>query len=98
MQDVHWAAGSFGYFPTYALGNVIAAQLWELAAAELGDLDELIAARRARRAAPLADRAGAPPRAAGCRRDLATEALGGPLDPAPLLARLRSKYGEIYGF
>ena len=30
LQDVHWAAGSFGYFPTYSLGNVIAAQLWEL--------------------------------------------------------------------
>ena len=34
LQDVHWADGSFGYFPTYALGNVIAGQLWELARAE----------------------------------------------------------------
>ncbi len=32
LQDVHWAAGAFGYFPTYSLGNLIAAQLWELAA------------------------------------------------------------------
>jgi len=29
LQDVHWALGSFGYFPSYALGMVIAAQLWE---------------------------------------------------------------------
>ena len=29
LQDVHWAGGDFGYFPTYSLGNVIAAQLWE---------------------------------------------------------------------
>ena len=29
MQDVHWAAGAFGYFPSYALGCLIAAQLWE---------------------------------------------------------------------
>ena len=29
LQDVHWALGSFGYFPSYALGAVIAAQLWE---------------------------------------------------------------------
>ena len=31
LQDVHWSAGAFGYFPTYSLGNVIAAQVWELA-------------------------------------------------------------------
>ena len=42
MQDVHWAAGSFGYFPTYALGNIIAAQLWDAAAAELGDPEQLM--------------------------------------------------------
>jgi carboxypeptidase Taq len=29
LQDIHWALGSFGYFPSYALGAVIAAQLWE---------------------------------------------------------------------
>ena len=28
LQDVHWGAGLFGYFPTYTLGNLIAAQLW----------------------------------------------------------------------
>jgi carboxypeptidase Taq len=42
LQDVHWAAGAFGYFPTYSLGNVIAGQLWEAAAGDLGDLDALI--------------------------------------------------------
>ena len=98
MQDVHWAGGAIGYFPTYSLGNVIAAQLWELAGSELGDLDELIAAgdlgelrgwlvervhRHASRWLPA---------------ELAEHALGGPLDPEPLLARLRSKYGELYGF
>ena len=31
LQDVHWAAGLIGYFPTYALGNLIAAQLFERA-------------------------------------------------------------------
>ena len=29
LQDTHWASGSIGYFPTYALGNLISAQLWE---------------------------------------------------------------------
>ena len=29
LQDVHWSGGSIGYFPTYALGNLISAQIWE---------------------------------------------------------------------
>ena len=29
LQDVHWGAGLFGYFPTYTLGNLVAAQIWE---------------------------------------------------------------------
>jgi carboxypeptidase Taq len=40
LQDVHWSDLSFGYFPTYALGNVVSVQLWTRAAADLGDLDE----------------------------------------------------------
>jgi carboxypeptidase Taq len=40
LQDVHWGAGSFGYFPSYALGCLIAAQLWEAMEAELGPRDE----------------------------------------------------------
>ena len=40
LQDVHWSDMSMGYFPTYALGNVVSVQLWERAEAELGDLDE----------------------------------------------------------
>jgi carboxypeptidase Taq len=39
LQDVHWGAGSFGYFPSYALGCLIAAQLWEALEAELGPRD-----------------------------------------------------------
>jgi carboxypeptidase Taq len=40
LQDVHWGAGSFGYFPSYALGCLIAAQLWEAIQAELGPREE----------------------------------------------------------
>ena len=40
LQDMHWAGGSFGYFPTYSLGNVISVQIWERVKDELGDLDE----------------------------------------------------------
>jgi carboxypeptidase Taq len=40
LQDMHWAGGNLGYFPTYALGNVISVQIWERAKEDLGDLDE----------------------------------------------------------
>jgi carboxypeptidase Taq len=44
LQDVHWAGASFGYFPSYALGCLIAAQLWERLEADLGPRDEALAA------------------------------------------------------
>jgi carboxypeptidase Taq len=46
LQDVHWAIGSFGYFPSYALGSFIAAQLYESLRAESEHFDAEIAAGR----------------------------------------------------
>ncbi|MHB1871018.1 MAG: carboxypeptidase M32 [Steroidobacteraceae bacterium] len=43
LQDVHWAVGSFGYFPSYALGAVIAAQLYESLRNDVPALDEQLA-------------------------------------------------------
>lgn len=40
LQDVHWSGGAFGYFPSYALGCLIAAQLWESIEVDLGSLEE----------------------------------------------------------
>ena len=40
LQDVHWGIGAFGYFPSYALGCLIAAQLWESMIGELGSVEE----------------------------------------------------------
>jgi carboxypeptidase Taq len=42
LQDIHWALGSFGYFPSYALGAVIAAQLWESLRSHIADVDEQV--------------------------------------------------------
>lgn len=42
MQDIHWAWGSFGYFPTYTLGNIYAAQISETLEAELGTIGEIL--------------------------------------------------------
>ena len=44
LQDVHWAVGSFGYFPSYAIGAVIAGQLYEALRSDRPALDEEIAA------------------------------------------------------
>jgi carboxypeptidase Taq len=44
LQDVHWAVGSFGYFPSYALGGFIAAQLYEALRSQLHTFDADIAA------------------------------------------------------
>ena len=43
LQDVHWSAGLFGYFPTYTLGNIYAAQFFYKADEEVGGLDERFA-------------------------------------------------------
>jgi carboxypeptidase Taq len=42
LQDMHWAAGAFGYFPSYALGCIIAAQLWERLQADIGAQDDAL--------------------------------------------------------
>ena len=57
LQDVHWSDANFGYFPTYALGNVISIQLWERATG---------GARRSRRASSSA--ASSARCASGCAR------------------------------
>jgi carboxypeptidase Taq len=44
LQDVHWSGGMIGYFSTYALGNLIAGQLWKQVHTELPDLEDQIAA------------------------------------------------------
>lgn len=43
LQDIHWSGGSFGYFPTYTLGNLVSAQLFEAARTAIPDLEAGIA-------------------------------------------------------
>lgn len=42
LQDVHWSMGAIGYFPTYTLGNLYAAQFWRALRDQIQDLDEQI--------------------------------------------------------
>ncbi len=43
LQDVHWSGGMLGYFPTYALGNIVSAQIWDKVAEENPNLQDQIA-------------------------------------------------------
>jgi carboxypeptidase Taq len=42
LQDIHWSFGGFGYFSTYALGNLVASQLWEKILSDIPDMNEKI--------------------------------------------------------
>lgn len=42
LQDMHWSFGGFGYFPTYALGNLVSAQLWEKLNKDIPNLEEQV--------------------------------------------------------
>jgi carboxypeptidase Taq len=93
LQDGHWAAGMFGYFPTYTLGNVVAAQLWDAAERALGDLESAMA--RGELAPLVAYLRDAVHRHAGLvpTRELLERATGRGLDPSALIARLAARYG-----
>jgi carboxypeptidase Taq len=97
LQDMHWAGGAIGYFPTYALGNVISGQLWERIRKELPDLDER---SRAGEFGELRDWLRENVHRHGRKYlpgELLERMVGGGLDPQPLLAYLREKFGAIYG-
>jgi carboxypeptidase Taq len=97
LQDVHWAAGLIGYFPTYALGNLIAGQLWERAHAEIADLDDQIAAGEL---GPLRDWLGRRVHRHGAKfttSELLKRELGGPISVIPFVNYLRNKLRDVYG-
>ena len=98
LQDVHWSMGSFGYFPSYALGNLYGLQFWEKLKAEIPDVDEHI------------EKGNFIP-IRGWLRDtiyiwgrrlLAPELLktvtGKSLSAEPFLLYIKSKYSDIYEF
>jgi carboxypeptidase Taq len=97
LQDGHWADGMIGYFPTYTLGDVFAAQLYACAERELGDLG----ARFARgEFAPLVEWLGRRVYRQGARHSavrLLELVTGSPPDHRPLVGILSAKYTELYG-
>lgn len=96
LQDVHWSSGLLGYFPTYALGNIISVQLWEAARQDLPDLDSQI---RTGQFAPLLAWLREKVHRHGRKfpsQELVRRVTGSPIDPQPYLRYLESKFGELY--
>jgi carboxypeptidase Taq len=97
LQDIHWSAGLVGYFPTYTLGNLFAAQLYARASEELGDLEgEFARGQFGTLLGWLRDRV----HRHGHRylsAPLIEHVTGSPPDHRPLVRALRRKYGELYG-
>lgn len=98
LQDVHWSAGLFGYFPSYALGNVYAAQLYEAARNDIPELEDgfregkfadLLAWLRenVHRHASLID-----------AETVIVRATGHAPSADPFIAYVTRKYGGIYNF
>jgi carboxypeptidase Taq len=98
LQDVHWSSGYFGYFPTYALGNLISLQLWETIRRDLPNLDDQIRQgqfgnllgwlrehihRHGKKFEP---------------QELIQRLTGSKIDPAPYMRYLTHKYRHIYHF
>jgi carboxypeptidase Taq len=96
LQDVHWSAGTIGYFPTYALGTLIAGQLWERAQSELPDLDRRLAAGEL---APLRNWLGEHVHRHGAKftsAELLQRVTGGPIAVGPFVSYLKRKLSEAY--
>ena len=92
LQDIHWYDGAFGYFPSYTLGAMAAAQLMAAAGATSPGLDAALATGDL---SPLLDWLRAKVHGKGSLlefNDLLREATGKPLDPADFEAHLTARY------
>jgi len=93
LQDVHWSGGSFGYFPTYTLGNMYAAQLMNALRRDMPDADE-----RIERGELVPIRRWLTERIHRFGRsrtpdELIRQATGEPLNPRHLISHLKAKFG-----
>ena len=97
LQDIHWSGGGFGYFPTYTLGNLIAAQLMEAARRDVTGLTDGFAAGNF---LPLLHWLHRHIHRHGQRytaAELVEMATGRPLDASALMTHLKAKAERFYG-
>ena len=97
LQDVHWSMGAIGYFPTYALGNLIAGQLWDRAHLDLSDLDDRL---RAGELQVLREWLREHVHRHGSKfsmPELLERVVEGPIAVAPFVSYLKGKLSDAYG-
>jgi carboxypeptidase Taq len=97
LQDVHWSMAAFGYFPTYTLGNMYAAQLLQAMSTDLGDIDSLIEGGDW---ASMLDWLRTNIHEKGSvmtPAELIQQATGSPPAPDAFLEYVEGKYGSLYG-
>ncbi len=97
LQDIHWSGGMIGYFPTYALGNMYAAQFFDCASRELGDLSGAFSRGEFGSLKTWLNekihKHGRRYRA----QKLVEIVTGESLSPLPLVKHLHDKFDELYG-
>ncbi len=97
LQDIHWSWGLYGYFPTYALGNLISAQLWEKFKTTNPDLDDQI---RNGDFSSLLSWLRVKIHQYGRKyepQELVERVVKTKIDSAPYVRYLQNKFGNIYG-
>jgi carboxypeptidase Taq len=98
LQDIHWSGGMFGYFPTYSLGNMYAAQFFNTLKRDITEWQDLVEHGHFESIVEwLRDNIHRHARVYPAR-DLCTRVTGEPLDPRYLLEYMEEKFGDIYGF
>lgn len=104
LQDVHWSLGYLGYFPTYLIGSVYSAALFEAATQALGGPDKVDAQLRSGEFAPLLGWLRINVHEVGSLKlpaEVIAGATGKPaaqeIDTAPFVSYIRNKYGPLYG-
>jgi carboxypeptidase Taq len=97
LQDIHWSGGGFGYFATYALGNLISCQLWEKINQDIIDLPDQI---RQGKFDALLTWLVEKVHQHGSKfepQDLVQRVAGSKITPEPYLRYLEAKFREVYG-
>lgn len=97
LQDIHWSSGSIGYFPTYALGNIYAAQFFDAADQAIGPLSEQFARGEF---SPLKEWLNKEIHQRGRQyraNELVEVVTGQALSHEPLVKHLRERFGPLYG-
>ena len=96
LQDIHWSQGGIGYFPTYALGNVISLQIWAAVSEAIPDLDaQLEAGELGELAAWLRDNLYSLGRKFTPKETIERLTGSPTIDPQPYLAYLRDKLAAL---